>query len=401
MKLYRLLYLVAVALYGATATGAFGQQVPRQTCPDCNDMRGRCTVCYGSGRVTKVSMGGTEYVTCETCHGQGTCQTCGGSGWLDHNNKPSTPVAQPVITAQPEIPVANAKPAEPQPKPKDTPKSEQPSSPKPKEVATNGIDWNQSINQAPKTGKHADNTFALIIANEHYEVVAPVAMARNDGEAFKAYCQNTLGLDEKHIKYYTDATYGKMSRGFKEIREIARAYDGDINLIVYYAGHGIPDNATKDAFILPVDADGSDMDVCISLNKMYKDIADMNVKQSVVFMDACFSGAQRGGNMIVAARGVAIKPKEAKPATKTIVFSATSDEEAAYPYEEQRHGLFTYFLLKKLQETQGDVSLGELADFISTNVRRNSIVVNGKKQTPTVSVSEAMGDAWKGFRLAR
>lgn len=73
----------------------------------------------------------------------------------------------------------------------------------------------------------------------------------------------------------------------------------------------------------------------------------MKLNQAVVFLDACFSGANRDGGMIVAARGVAIKPKEAKPASSgnTVVFSATSDEETAFPYKAQKHGLFTYFSL--------------------------------------------------------
>jgi len=150
---------------------------------------------------------------------------------------------------------------------------------------------------------------------------------------------------------------------------------------------------------MPVDADGTDVTVCYSLKKLYNEIEAMQLNQAVVFLDACFSGAKRDGDMIVAARGVAIKAKEERPKGKTFVFSATSDEEAAYSYEEEKHGLFTYFLLKRMQEKKGKVSLGDLAEYITDNVSRQSILINGKKQTPTIIVPEGMDDSWKALKL--
>lgn len=263
------------------------------------------------------------------------------------------------------------------------------------------IDWSRAINKAPQVSKKAENTFALIIANEEYDLVSPVAMANNDGLVFKEYCHKTLGLGEHNIKYYPNATYGNMARAFREIKEIAEAFEGNINLIFYYAGHGIPDNSTKDAFLMPVDADGTDTGVCYSLKKVYDDIDKLKLKQCVMFMDACFSGAKRDEGMIVAARGVAIKAKEEKPKSSTIVFTATSDDEAAYSYNDEQHGLFTYYLLKKLQETKGQVTLGELANYLTTKVKQNSILINGKKQTPTVMVSDEFSKTWKNLKLSK
>lgn len=262
-----------------------------------------------------------------------------------------------------------------------------------------GIDTSKGINAAPYTGVKSEHTFALIIANEDYEMATNVEMANNDGLAVKEYFSKTLGLSDKQILYYPNATFGKMNKAVRDIKSIADAYNGKINLLVYYAGHGIPDNATKDAFMMPVDADGTDVSVCYSLKKLYNEIDNMQLNQAVVFLDACFSGAKRDGDMIVAARGVAIKTKEEKPKGNTIIFTATSDEEAAYSYKDEKHGLFTYFLLKRLQEKRGKVSLGELSDYIKNNVSQKSILINGKKQTPTIIVPESMGDNWKNLKL--
>ena len=61
--------------------------------------------------------------------------------------------------------------------------------------------------------------------------------------------------------------------------------------------------------------------------------------------------------------------------------------------------MFTCFLLKKLQETKGEVSLGDLGTCINKQVHQNSVVENGKIQTPTVCVSNNMSLIWKNLML--
>ena len=125
----------------------------------------------------------------------------------------------------------------------------------------------------------------------------------------------------------------------------------------------------------------------------------MNARTTSVFLDACFSGAQRGDGMLVAARGIAIKPKAAAPQGNMFVLSAASGQETAMPYREKNHGLFTYYLLKKLQETKGSVTLKELSDFVTQNVKEQSNNINKKPQNPQVSLSGNMSSLWLSHKL--
>lgn len=125
----------------------------------------------------------------------------------------------------------------------------------------------------------------------------------------------------------------------------------------------------------------------------------MKFKNIIIFLDACFSGAKREDEMLLSGRGVAIKVKEEAPKGNMIVFSAAAGDETAHQLEEKGHGLFTYFLLKKLQETKGQVLLGELADYVTKQVRRQSVVINNKKQTPTVIPSAVLVDKWRVMPL--
>ena len=133
-----------------------------------------------------------------------------------------------------------------------TPKPEQPKPTTPKPVVTKS-DVDTGI---PSTGAVNENTFALIIANEAYQNVAPVPNAINDGKVFADYCMKTLGMPKTNIHLVNNATYINIKRELNLMRQIAEAYKGGAKLVVYYAGHGLPDEASGDAYLLPVDGSG-------------------------------------------------------------------------------------------------------------------------------------------------
>lgn len=250
----------------------------------------------------------------------------------------------------------------------------------------------------PETGNNAENTFVLIIANENYQFVDNVDFALNDGNTFKQYCVKTLGVPERQIWLFEDASYGVMNSGISKMVRAMDLFDNP-KAIVYYCGHGIPDEKTGNAYIIPVDGNGKDMSTCYSLNKLYKAFADTKASNVTYFMDACFTGANKEGAMLVAARGVAREPKKEVLTGNSVVFSATSADETAMAFKEKQHGLFTYYLLKKLQETNGDVSYEELFNYINSNVRKEAFLTNDKVQTPVVSTSPATFSTWKNMNL--
>ena len=71
---------------------------------------------------------------------------------------------------------------------------------------------------------------------------------------------------------------------------------------------------------------------------------------------------------------------------KNITYTVTSIERNAFE------------LLKKLQETQGNVTLGELSEYVIREVKRKSSVIN-KTQKPSVSYAPNVADQWRNWRL--
>ena len=264
------------------------------------------------------------------------------------------------------------------------------------DMAKNTSDVDKDIPTASRT---QEKTFALIIANENYEEVDPVPFASNDGAIFKTYCRQTLGIPEDNIHIISDASLGKMRRQVEWMQEVAQAYSNEARFIFYYAGHGIPDEKDKTAYLLPVDGFSRDLKTAYALDELYASLAKYPSKSVTVFLDACFSGAKREGSMLTSARGVAIKVKHYVPEGNIVVFSASQGDETAYPYDDQQHGMFTYYLLKKLKESSNNLTMGELADYVTEQVMQQSLKRNGKMQTPTILSSTAFGDNWKEMRI--
>ena len=244
-----------------------------------------------------------------------------------------------------------------------------------------------------------EKTFAVIIANEKYDNEKNVDFAYNDGIIFKEYCIKTLGLPSTNVHFVPNAGLNQMRQQFNWIKKTAEDFNGEAQFIVYYAGHGIPDDATKDAYLLPTDADGTDLESAYKLSRLYDILGNMPAKNVLVLMDACFSGAQRNGEILADARGIVIKPQIESPKGNMVVFSATTDKETAHSYKEKVHGLFTYYLLKKLQTTEGTLDLGSLSDYVRTEVSQRSIVVNSKPQHPTVAPSASMETVWRSLQI--
>lgn len=243
-------------------------------------------------------------------------------------------------------------------------------------------------------------TFALIIGNEDYSSYQTdltdeinVSFAEKDAKYFKQYVTQCLGVPESNVIYITNATSGQMRQSIAKLNAIASKTNGQANLIFYYAGHGLPDEVTKDAYLIPVDVSGNSLQYGIKLEDLYQSLIQHPVKKATVFIDACFSGGARNQGLI-AARGVKIKPKKEKLKGNLIVFTASSGDQSSLPYKEMGHGIFTYYLLKKLKETKGEVNFGTLADYLKEQVSLQSVLINSKEQDPQVNVSPSAIENW-------
>ena len=129
------------------------------------------------------------------------------------------------------------------------------------------------------------------------------------------------------------------------------------------------------------------------LNKLYEDLNALGAKSVTVFLDACFSGANRNNEMLLAdARPVMIEIEGVAALGNVTVFSATSGAQIASAWPEKKHGLFSYYLMKGLQgaadsDSDKAVSVKELGDYLKSNVPQTASLLD-REQNPEVISSE-------------
>jgi hypothetical protein len=242
----------------------------------------------------------------------------------------------------------------------------------------------------PVVNRKTENTFAVVIGNEKYKNEQKVSFAENDAIIFREYLIKTMGIPENRVHLLLNATLGEMLGEIEWLKNTAKAYEGEAKIIFYYAGHGMPEAETDEAYLLPCDGNSSNSKTGIKLSTVYSELSSYPTISTIILLDACFSGAARDG-MLASGRGTRIKPVIDPVKGNMIVLSAASGSQTANPYYEKAHGLFTYFLLAKLRETKGDVTFADLNDYIRINVKRIAIEQN-KEQEPGIIIQEDKRD---------
>ncbi len=241
----------------------------------------------------------------------------------------------------------------------------------------------------------AKNRYALVIGNEDYNSMKQgstyqpdVDYAVRDAETFAEYATNMMGVRKDNVILVKNATLAQMKVSLDKLTKLARANHDDLELIVYYAGHGQVDGDSKESYLIPVDVSITSPTAGMKLEDFYATLNSCNADRTFVFLDACYSGV---------GRGVIIKPKEAVVKGNLVVMTATSSTQRSMPYQEKNHGLFTYYLLKALKDGGGNMSIGELYDQVSETVKTKSILINNAEQTPELLNGYGISSDWRNW----
>lgn len=160
-------------------------------------------------------------------------------------------------------------------------------------------------------------------------------------------------------------------------------------MYIYYAGHGAPHDKTP--YIIPYDGDPNyPSQTGFSLDRLYEELSELNVKSITVFIDACFSGTTRENKMLLADARPAVIVVESPALRSEImtVFTGSTGNQISSSYPAKKHGLFTYYLLKGIRgeaDNNGDKSLTveELENYIVSNVKNTAGLLD-REQTPQV-----------------
>jgi hypothetical protein len=249
------------------------------------------------------------------------------------------------------------------------------------------VDIEQNI---PKSNNTNKNALAIIFGIEDYRNVSNVNFAFRDATIMKEYFSKTIGIPEEQIYFRAndEVTLGEFRKIFADNGWLdKRVIENKTDIYFYYAGHGAPAIKEEKAFLIPFDGDPNyPVQTGYSLETVFENLSKLNANSATVFLDACFTGANRENEMLLAdARPVSIQLKN-NYVDNVTVFSATSSNEISSSYPKNKHGLFSYFLMKGMQgeaDTNNDnkITITELFDYTKKNVSRIAGTLD-REQTP-------------------
>lgn len=220
---------------------------------------------------------------------------------------------------------------------------------------------------APSPRRHA-----VIVGVERYRENLPRAdFASGDARLAAEYFKRVLGVPEQNLALLLDDRAAKSDFEKYFERWLPNRVEAGDEVFVYFSGHGAPNPAKGDAYLVPYDGDPTYIaQTGYSLDRLYAQLAKLPAKSVVVAMDSCFSGA--GGRSVLAKGArplVTVAATENIPA-KLTVLAASAGDQTSNSYQEKGHGLFTYYLLKGMKEKGSD--LKAVFDYLKPEVARTA-----------------------------
>ena len=236
------------------------------------------------------------------------------------------------------------------------------------------------------------DAFALVIGISKYreEAIPAVKYASRDAEVMAKYLENVGGIPRSNIKVLTDASVTKSDLEAYIEDWLARRVGKDSTVFVYYAGHGAPDVESKEAYIVPYEGHPDFPSKLYSVKKMYESLNKLPAKEVIVMLDSCFSGT--GGRSVTksGSRPLVISIENPVLASGKInVLAASTGSQISSDYDNAKHGLFTYYLLRGMRgeadkNGNGSIELGELYDYVKINVSEKASLELNRDQTPVL-----------------
>lgn len=237
----------------------------------------------------------------------------------------------------------------------------------PAEVVTKEEELIEDVDYDIPSGRiKREDGYALIIGLSKYSNVLAPKYSKNDAEAFSKYVSKVFGIANAKTIYDEKATGSTIKANLTDWLKTKKGFK-----VIYFAGHGVPDPENPregDVYLLPYDGDPELKSTLIS----QKEIAELGANSGdtvLVFLDACFSGAE-GRTVQLASRPLVVsRIKE----TNAITFAAAEGNQPSKEFENAKHGYFTYYTLLGLKgkadsDRDGWITTTELYNFVKEKV---------------------------------
>lgn len=230
---------------------------------------------------------------------------------------------------------------------------------------------------------------AIIIGIENYRRVAKADFANADAKEFYTYASRALGIKPENIKLLVDdgADLSDVLDAFQNWLPL-KVNKGKTDVYVFYSGHGYPSQDGKGLYFLPFNVDSKILDrTSVKQKEIVSALQKAQAKSVTMFIDACYSGQTRNGEVLVAGiKPMFITPEERVYPPEFTVITASAADQFSSASQDLKHGIFSFYLMKALEgdadeNNDGRLTSGELQRYLSDMVGRQAMGLNRTQNT--------------------
>jgi len=251
----------------------------------------------------------------------------------------------------------------------------------------------EPLNASKIRSKSSNNKVALIIGIEQYEQSPKATYANLDAKYFYDYATKAFGVKKQNINMLIDQD-ASLSKTYTALFKWlpGKIKPNKTDLIIFFSGHGLASSDGKEKYILPNNADPDLLSkTALSRNELFDQIVKLKPKSVTMFFDTCYSGVSRDEKTLLAsAKPIRIVADESNEIPDNFtIFTASKAEQIASGFEEAKHGIFSYYLMKGLEgkaDSNKDkkITNGELLAYMDQNVSERALDL-GRQQNPILS----------------
>jgi hypothetical protein len=255
-------------------------------------------------------------------------------------------------------------------------------------------DSNKTASLKPENIKRAPprDAIAIIIGIQNYKRVPKAEFANSDAKDFQEYAIRGLGIRPENIKLLVDEDADDI--------EIVKAFENWLPLqvsknktdvYVFYSGHGLPSEDGQSLYFLPYGVDKQFLArTAVGQKEVVEALVASQPKSVTMFIDACYSGQTRGGEVLIAsAKPIALKTNTSKFPSNFTVITASANDQISSSSPELKHGIFSYYLMKGMEgdadgNKDGNITAGEMHEYLSDKVSRQAMSMSRKQDTQLI-----------------
>jgi peptidoglycan hydrolase-like protein with peptidoglycan-binding domain/uncharacterized caspase-like protein len=232
--------------------------------------------------------------------------------------------------------------------------------------------------------------YALVIGNNDYRTLPQLRTAVSDAKAIAETLREDYGFQ---VTLLLDATRYEILAAMSRLRATLTEKS---NLLVYYAGHGVLDEAANIGYWLPIDADRDVTANWIANYDLTAHVRAVSAKHVMVIADSCYSGtlARSAAQALpIGVERVAWLKRMAAKASRTVLTSGGL--EPVLDSGGGNHSVFAAAFLRALGENADVVTGQDLSHAI-----QRAVIVNAE-QTPEYSDIRRAGHDGGDFLFVR